>query len=53
MITMFLRYGGHPEPIRTYREEEIRCKSDRKQITREGRVLAAKLERQQTWGNAA
>ncbi len=34
MITTFLHDGGHPEPIRTYREEESRCKSDRKQIVR-------------------
>jgi hypothetical protein len=28
-----LHDGRYPESIRTYREEEIRCKSDRKQIT--------------------
>ncbi len=34
MITTFLHDGRYPEPIRTYREEESRCKSDRKQIVR-------------------
>ena len=35
----------HPEAIRRYREEESRYKSDRKQLTRARRVLAAKLKR--------
>ena len=35
----------HPRVIRTYREEESRYKSDRKQLTRARRVLAAKLKR--------
>ena len=38
----------HPEAIRTYREEESRYKSDRKQLTRARRIVAAKLKRQQT-----
>ncbi len=38
----------YPEAIRSYREEENRYKSDRKQITRARRVLAAKLKGQQT-----
>jgi transposase len=37
----------HPEAIRTNREEESRYKSDRKQLTRARRVLAAKLNRKQ------
>ena len=35
------------EAIRTYREEESRYKSDRQQIRRVRRVLAAKLKSQQ------
>ncbi len=35
MIGTFLRYGGPPEPLRTYREEESRYKSDRKRMTHE------------------
>ena len=38
----------HPEAIRTYREEESRYKSDRKQLTRARRIVAAKLKRQKT-----
>ena len=37
----------HPEAIRTYREDESRQKSDRKQITRARRIVAAKLKREQ------
>jgi hypothetical protein len=48
MITTFLHDGRYPESIRTYREEESRCKSDRKQMTRAGRIVAAKLKRQKT-----
>lgn len=44
--------SGHVA-IRTYREEEIRYKSDRKQLTRASRILAAKLKSQQTYCEAA
>lgn len=37
----------HPEAIREYRVEESRQKSDRKQITRARRIVAAKLKREQ------
>ncbi len=37
----------HPEAIREYRVEESRQKSDRKQITRARRIVAAKLKQEQ------
>lgn len=37
-----------PQAIRTYRVEESRYKSERKQLTRARRVLAAKLKPKQT-----
>lgn len=36
----------HPEAVRVYRQEESRYKSDRKQLDRARRVIAAKLKRQ-------
>lgn len=36
----------HPEAVRVYREEESRYKSDRKQLDRARRLIAAKLKRQ-------
>lgn len=41
----------HQEAVRVYREEESRYKSDRKQLTRARRIIAAKLKRQQTAGH--
>ena len=40
----------HPEAVRVYREEESRYKSDRKQIDRARRIVAAKQKPQQTAG---
>ncbi|XZE34655.1 hypothetical protein SH501x_000137 [Pirellulaceae bacterium SH501] len=48
MITTFLHDGQYPESIRMYRVEEIRCKSDCKQLTHARRIVAAKLKRQKT-----
>ncbi|XZE36042.1 hypothetical protein SH501x_001593 [Pirellulaceae bacterium SH501] len=48
MITTFLHDGRYPESIRMYREEESRCKSDRKQIAAARRVLAVKFKHQST-----
>lgn len=36
----------HPEAVRVYRQEESRYKSDRKQVDRARRLIAAKLKRQ-------